>query len=54
MKFCIVLKKEMTVLFILEYENEIEKIDNIMSSIEETKKLFNEVKILNLMIMLKN
>jgi hypothetical protein len=49
-----VLKKEMTVLFILEYENEIEKIDNIMSSIEETKKLFNEVKILNLMIMLKN
>ena len=41
-KFCIGLKKERNILLKEEYENEIEKIDNIMSSVEKTKKLFNE------------
>ncbi len=42
MKFCIGLKKERTLLLKEEYENEIEKIDSIMSSVEQTKKLFND------------
>ena len=42
MKFSIGLKKERTILLKEEYENENEKIDSIMSSVEETKKLFND------------